>query len=179
MNMSDEKETSSTESLSAGMPAAPRVVDPRPTDLQVFFMLLPGVLGGLAAKSADIRSTNSTAFVMVRQALGQCAAMGTLRASFICLDGSFLASMPSDQVPMGVQGSVSQQQTSGNGVVVGQHPNQPGYGQANNQAGVGGMVSQYPNQPAPYAGNQQPNFGGGSRGVMVAQFPNGTTPPQL
>lgn len=165
----DEKDntSSSTETLTGGMPAAPRITDPRPTDLQVFFMLLPGVLGGLAAKSADIRSTNSTAFVMVREALGQCAVMGTLRASFVCLDGSLLASMPRDQVAMGVQAPVSQQVNHG------------GPGGGGMQNGAGGMVSQYPNQPPPYAGNQQPNFGGGSRGVMVAQFPNGTTPPQL
>ena len=172
----DEKESvgaGGAEGLVGSMPAGPRFVDPRPTDLQVFFSLLPGVLGGLAAKSADIRSTNSTAFVMVREALGQCAVMGTLRATFVCLDGSLLAAMPNNQVPQGVQAPIQQSNGSNGGVA--QYPNQPGQG----QPGVGGMVSQYPNQPPPYAQNQQPNFGGGSRGVMVAQFPNGTTPPQL
>lgn len=176
--MDDDKDNKAETPLAAGMPQIQRS-DPRPTDLQVFFMLLPSVIGGLAGKN-DIRSTNSTAFVLVREALGQCAVMGTLRASFVCLDGSMLASMPNNAVPMGVQSPVSQQQAGGNGAVVSQYPNQPGQGQpAQSQAGVGGMVSQYPNQPPPTAGNQQPNYNGGSRGVMVAQFPNGTTPPQL
>jgi len=187
----DEKSTPSgvtergvSEALGVPPSAIPRFVDPRPTDLEVFFALLPGVLGGLAAKSNDIRSTNSTAFVMVREALGQCALMGTLRVSFQCLDGSYLVKMPDNQPVPGVQQPISQQQAHGNGVTVAQHPNQPGQGQAAQQPGVGGLVSQYPTQgqPAQHGGGyggQQPNFAGGSKGVMVAQFPNGTTPPQL
>jgi hypothetical protein len=182
--MSDEKPVS--EAL--GVPPAPvavRPVDPRPTDLEVFFQLLPSVIGGLASKPGDIRSINPSAFTIVRDALGQCAVMGTLRAGFVCLDNTYLAQMPNNQPVIGVQQPISQQQAQGSGIVVAQHPNQPGQGQASQQPGAGGLVSQYPTQgqPAQYAGGaapgQQPNFGNGLRGVLVAQFPNGTTPPQL
>jgi hypothetical protein len=177
--MSDEKEkTPISESFGVTAVTAgpsPKFIDPRPTDLEIFFQLLPSVIGGLAGKN-DIRSTNSTAFVLVREALGQCTVMGTLRAGFVCLDGSLLASMPNNQAPVGVQQPVSQVQGNGGGYPVTQYPNQPGQG----QPGAGGVVSQYPTyQGGGQAGGQQPNYGGGSRGVMVAQFPNGTQPPQL
>lgn len=189
--MSDEKpaldERSIADALGVSPPpsAAARFVDPRPTDLEIFFALLPQVIGGLASKGGDLRSINSSAFIVVREALGQCAAMGTLRPTFVCIDGTSLVMMPNNQPIPGVQQPISQQQAQGNGMMVAQHPNQPGQGQAAQQPGAGGLVSQYPTQgqPAQYAGNgmggQQPNFGNGSRGVMVAQFPNGTTPPQL
>jgi len=160
--------------VAAGPGPRSAFVDPRPTDLQIFFSLLPMVIGGLAAKSNDIRSTLSTAFVMTREALGQCGVMGTIRVGFVCLDGSMLASMPNNQMALGVQAPVQQQQ-AGVGGAVQQYPTQGHPGQ---QPGGGGMVQQYPNY-APQGGQQQPNFGGGSRGVMVAQFPNGTNPPQL
>jgi hypothetical protein len=180
--MSDEKDkTPISESLGVVAGSAARMTDPRPTDLEIFFQLLPSVIGGLAGKN-DIRSTNSTAFVLVREALGQCAVMGTLRAGFVCLDGSLLASMPNNQAPIGVQQPVSQVQGSGNGYPVAQYPNTPTYGQQQ-QPGAGGVVSQYPTYQGGggpgAAPGQQPNYGGGSRGVMVAQFPNGTQPPQL
>jgi hypothetical protein len=165
--------------------SAPKFIDPRPTDLEVFFSLLPGVMGGLAAKGGDLRSINSSAFIVVREALGQCAAMGALRPTFVCIDGTPLVMMPNNMPIPGVQAPVSQQQAQGNGIMVAQHPNQPGQGQAAQQPGVGGLVSQFPTQAQPVqhgggmVGGQQPNFGNGSRGVMVAQFPNGTTPPQL
>lgn len=178
----DEKPVSEALGIPPG--TAPRFVDPRPTDLEVFFALLPQVIGGLASKNGDLRSINSSAFIVIREALGQCAAMGTLRPTFVCIDGTPLVMMPNNQPIPGVQQPVSQQQAQGNGIMVAQHPNQPGQGQAAQQPGAGGLVSQYPTQgqPAQYGGGpggQQPNFGGGSRGVMVAQFPNGTTPPQL
>jgi hypothetical protein len=181
----DEKEKPVSEVLGVPTGTAPKFVDPRPSDLEVFFALLPGVIGGLASKGGDLRSINSSAFIVVREALGQCAVMGTLRPTFVCLDGTTLASMPNNMAVPGVQAPVTQQQAQGNGVMVAQHPNQPGQGQAASQPGVGGLVSQYPTHGQPSyhgggsVGGQQPNFGGGSRGVMVAQFPNGTTPPQL
>jgi len=173
-----DEETKTSEVLGAAAGPGPRTafVDPRPTDLQIFFSLLPMVIGGLAAKQSDIRSTLSTAFVMTREALGQCAVMGTIRVGFVCLDNSMLASMPNNQMAPGVQAPISQQQQAGVGGAVTQYPNQPQPGQ---QPGGGGMVSQYPNYAQPGGQQQQPNFGGGSRGVLVAQFPNGTTPPQL
>lgn len=131
--------------------------DPRPSDLEVFFALLPGVLGSLAAKSPDSASANSMALMMVREMLGQCAAMGVLRPETRLLDGSPLARMPN-------QGS------SAVGVAqpVQQYPNQPGMGQPS-----GGGVQQYPNWGQP-AGN-----GGGNKGVLVAMYPNNNPPPQL
>jgi hypothetical protein len=150
--------------------------DPRPTDLQVFFSLLPTVLGGLASRS-DTRSANPTAFILIRECLGQCAAMGTLRATFVCNDGSTLALMPQNQVGVGVQAPI-QHQPGSQGVMVQQYPNQPGQGQPSQQAyaGGGGAVQQYPNQaPPPQHGMP---FGDGSKGVMVAMFPNQQPPPQ-
>src|SRR5271166_5872449 len=127
----DEKESSSQGMTSEVLPGV-KFVDPRPTDLQVFFSLLPTVLGGLASR-ADTRSTNPTAFLIIRECLGQCAVMGTLRATFVCNDGTPLALAAQNQVAMGVQAPV-QHQPSGHGSMVQQYPNQPGQG----QPGAGG-----------------------------------------
>jgi hypothetical protein len=169
-----------------GTPGSPsRSLDPRPTDLQVFFMILPGILGGAATKQSDITSALSTAFIFARQALGQCVMMGTVRSSFICNDRSTLAMLPNNQSAPGVQAPISQQQANGNGVMVAQYSNVPGQGQPPVQpsgVGTGGMVSQYPNREPPVQHGGAPSglgAGDGSRGVMVAQFPNGTTPPQI
>lgn len=172
-----EKETPSSMAADAISGARP-MVDPRPTDLQIFYALLPGVLGGFAGKSTDTRSANAMAFTLVREALGQCAVMGILRPVTVCNDSSPLATMPSNYNTPGVQQPIQHQ--PGQGHAVTQFPNQPGQGQAAAGPGAGGVVSQYPNyvQPQGQPG-QQPNYGGGSRGVMVAQFPNGTNPPQL
>ncbi len=166
----NEKETSTA--VSEVLPGV-KFEDPRPTDLQVFFSLLPQVLGGLASRS-DTRSANPTAFLISRECLGQCAAMGTLRATFMCNDRTPLALMPQGQVPMGVQAPV-QHQGGGHGSMVQQYPNQPGQGQPS--GGGGGMVQQYPNYAPPQ--QQGAPFGDGSKGVMVAMFPNGAPPPQL
>jgi hypothetical protein len=131
--------------------------DPRPSDIEVFYALLPGVLGSLAAKSPDSASANSMALMMVREMLGQCAAMGILRPETRLLDGSPLARMPNQGgMPVGAAPPVAQ------------YPNQPGMGQPS-----GGGVQQYPNWGQP-AGN-----GGGNKGVLVAMYPNNNPPPQL
>lgn len=151
MSMGEEKQTRS-------------IVDPRPTDLAVFFAMIPGVLASYAAKTVDTRSANASAFQCVREALGQCAAMGLLRVGTQCIDGSWLALMPQNPGAVaGVQGATQQ------------YPNQPGMG----MPGAGGVVSQHPTygtQPGPYG---QASQGGGNKGVMVAMFPNGAPPPQL
>jgi hypothetical protein len=172
----DEKETSTA--VSEVLPGV-KFVDPRPTDLQVFFSLLPTVLGGLASK-ADTRSTNPTAFLIIRECLGQCAAMGTLRPTFMCNDGTPLALMPQGQVAMGVQ--AAQHQGGGHGTMVQQYPNQPGQGQPVSQgAGGGGMVQQYPNYAPPqqHGSGHGPNPGQTSNIQPIMQFPNGAPPPQL
>jgi hypothetical protein len=171
----EKKESMAAETITGARP----MMDPRPTDLQIFYALLPGVLGGFAGKSTDTRSANAMAFTLVREALGQCAMMGILRPVTVCNDSSPLATMPQNMMVPGVQQPVQHQ--PGNGHAVTQFPNQPGQGQAASTGpGPGGMVSQYPNQAPPQQQpGQQPNYGGGSRGVMVAQFPNGTNPPQL
>lgn len=190
--MSDEKTSSGASSESSSpskmeevfhdlFPGIPKMADPRPTDLQYFLAILPHILGGAAAKNSEAHSALSSAFVFARMALGQCVALGAVRYGFVCNDRSSLAMMPQGVQVQGVQPPISQQQASGNGVMVAQHPNQPGFGQAGaSSAGPGGLVSQHPNQPPPVA-HGSPNLGGGdgSRGVMVAQFPNGTTPPPL
>ncbi|HYX20820.1 MAG TPA: hypothetical protein VFA98_08250 [Thermoanaerobaculia bacterium] len=138
-------------------PGAGNLRDPRPSDLEMFYALLPGVLGSLAAKSPDSASANSMALMMVREMLGQCAAMGILRVETRLLDGSPLAKMPNQgMAPVGTASPVAQ------------YPNQPGMGQP-----AGGGVQQYPNWGQP-AGN-----GGGNKGVLVAMYPNNNPPPQL
>jgi hypothetical protein len=144
-----------------------RYRDPRPSDIEVFYSLLPGVLGSLAAKSSDSRSANAMAFMMVREALGQCAVMGILRPETRCMDGSPLAAMPNaGQAPVGTAAPVSM------------YPNQPGMGQP-----VQGGVQQYPSwgqaQPQPGQPVQGGGNGGGSKGVLVAMYPNNNPPPQL
>jgi hypothetical protein len=174
----DEKEPKTESGITASdvLPGV-KFQDPRPTDLQVFFSLLPTVLGGLASR-ADTRSTNPTAFLIIRECLGQCAVMGTLRATFVCNDGTPLALSPQNQVGFangGIQAPV-QHQPSQHGSMVQQYPNQPGQGQPS--GGGGGMVQQYPNYAGP-APQQGAPFGDGSKGVMVAMYPNNSPPPQL
>ena len=100
--MDERNEKTETLTASDAIPGA-KFVDPRPSDLEVFYALLPGVLGSLAAKSTDSRSANAMALTMVREALGQCAALGILRVQTQCLDGQLLASLPQNVTPMGVQ----------------------------------------------------------------------------
>lgn len=172
--MDDDKKENLT--TSDAIPGA-KFRDPRPTDLEVFYLLLPGVLGGLAGKSVDPRSANAMALMIVREQLGQCVAMGILRPTVQCLDGSPLAMMPAGSVAQGIPGIAQpiSQQTSqpGQGGMVGQYPNQPGAG----QPAQGGVVQQYPNYAQPQAGGAA--AGGGTKGVLVAMFPNGAQPPQL
>jgi hypothetical protein len=139
--------------------------DPRPSDIDIFYELLPGVLGALAGKSSDANSATSMALMMVRQMLGQCAMMGILRTETRLMDGSPLAAV----TPNMGQGNV------GVAPPVSMYPNQPGMGQP-----AQGAV-QYPN----YGGGQQ---GGNGRGPMpgqtsniqpVAMFPNNSQAPQL
>lgn len=164
---------------SEAIPGA-RFQDPRPTDLEVFYSLLPGVLSGMAGKSVDTRSANAMALMLVREMLGQCVAMGIMRMTVQCNDGSPLAMMPagSQGIP-GVAPPIQQQPTQpGQGSMVAQYPNQ-GPGAA--QPGVGGVVQQYPT----YSPQQQQQ---GGRGPVpgqtaniqpIAMFPNGAQPPQL
>jgi hypothetical protein len=139
-------------------PAVEQRRDPRPSDLEVFFSLLPGVLGSLAAKSPDSASANSMALMMVREMLGQCAAMGVLRPETRLLDGSPLARMPN-------QGAMAM--PAGAAPPIAQYPNQPGMGQPS-----GGGVQQYPNYGGGGGGG-----GGGNKGVLVAMYPNNNNPP--
>jgi hypothetical protein len=82
------------------------------------------------------------------------------------------------QVVMGGQGQqIASQQQPGVGGQVASYPNRPGQGQPVSGAGQGGMVQQYPTNGGGAAPTGQQGFGDGSRGVMVAQFPNGAQPP--
>ena len=170
--MEDKKENLTA---SDAIPGA-RFQDPRPTDLEVFYSLLPGVLSGMASKSVDTRSANAMALMIVREMLGQCIAMGIMRMTVQCNDGAPLAVMPtgSQNIP-GVSQPIQQQSQPGQGSMVAQYPNQP----VGNQPGAGGVVQQYQNYAAP----QGPQ-GGAVPGKMsniqpVAMFPNGAQPPQL
>jgi hypothetical protein len=156
--------------------------DPRPTDLDVFFMLLPSVIGGYVAKSADSRSALSSTFATTREAVGQCCIMGIARVATLCNDGSHLAITPQGLNVPGVQGATPPgQDRAQNGVVVAQYPNGMGGQQiiGQQQPGPGGMVAQYPtnsngqNQGIVQGGAPigQP-AGNGFRGVMTAMFPN-------
>jgi hypothetical protein len=141
-----------------------RTRDPRPTDLDAFWALLPGVLGSIAAKSADSTSANSLALLMVRQMLGQCAMMGVLQPVTRCLDGSPLAAMtgPGQQASVGVAPPVSM------------YPNQPGMGQPAQ------ATQQYPTWGQPQQGNGRGPMPGQTANIQpVAMFPNNSPPPQL
>ena len=140
-----------------GAPPQKEYVDPRKTDLELFYELLPSIIGGYAGKSVDARSANASALIMAREMLGQMALLGVCRLTVQCLDGLPLALMPAQQHNPNVQ---QPQQAPG-----------AAYGQ-------GGLVSQQPTQATQRPQGPQ-NFGDGSRGVMVAQFPNGQSPPPL
>lgn len=122
------------ESMSEILPGI-KITDPRPTDLQVFFQILPHILGGWATKS-DIRGANSSGFIQAREALGQLAMMGVIKAGFVCNDRSRLAIMPQGTQAMASAGFESLQPMPM------QQPQQQG--QPPNAAGVGGMVQHYP-----------------------------------
>ena len=172
--MDERNEKTETLTASDAIPGA-KFVDPRPSDLDVFYALLPGVLGSLAAKSTDSRSANAMALTMVREALGQCAALGILRVQTQCLDGQLLASLPQNVTPMGVQQPI-QHQPGAQGSMVAQYQNHPGQGMPTAGTATGGVVQQYPNYAPPTQQGGMPN---GNKGVLVAMFPNGTQPPQL
>jgi hypothetical protein len=200
--MSEEQDEKKTSSSMTEILSGIKIVDPRPTDLQVFFQILPHILGGWASKSPDIRGANSSGFIQAREALGQLAMMGVLRAGFVCNDRSHLAILPQGAgAPLGqpamtsmpsVQGQPMANASpgvapQGGGGMVQQYPTQ-GYGAQGQPAppagqpmGGGGMVQQYPTynpqnvQPGGGAGGA-PMFGDGSKGVLIAQFPNSTPP---
>src|SRR5271166_2043436 len=97
---SEEKRSSpKTSSSMAEILPGIKMTDPRPTDLDIFFRIMPHILGGWAGRTTDVRSANSSAFIQAREALGQMAMMGVLRASFVCNDRSHLAVMPTGGHP--------------------------------------------------------------------------------
>jgi len=168
-----------------------KMSDPRPSDLEVFFRIMPHILGGWAGKTTDVRSANSSAFIQAREALGQMAMMGVLRASFVCNDRSHLAVMPTgghpqmQSQPMGqpIPGQpMAQGQATmpGNGGMTQQYPTN-GYGPGvqpqaqaqpqNGMVGVGGMVQMFPMQQAAPTVHGAPNFGDGSKGVLTNMYP--------
>ena len=173
--MEDKKENPESMTSSDAMPGV-RFQDTRPTDIDLFYTLLPGVLSGFAQKSVDGRSANASAIIMVREMLGQCQAMGIMRATVRCLDGSMLAILPTGMqmsgVP-GVAGAVQQQPTQpGGGGMVSQYPNQPGQGQP------AAAPTQYPNYGAAPQGGSAP-VPGQTRNIQpIMQFPNNAPPPQ-
>lgn len=171
-----------------------KMTDPRPTDLEVFFKIMPHILGGWAGKTTDVRSANSSSFIQAREALGQMAMMGVLRATFVCNDRSHLAVMPTGGHPqmqsqpmqgqplqgqpmaqgqpmMAGSGGMTQQYPTngyGPGVQAPQSPQQPGQG---GMVGVGGMVQMFPMHQAAPTVHGAPNFGDGSKGVLTNMYP--------
>ncbi len=158
--------------------------DARPTDADVFFSLLPTILGGYIMRGGDARSSLSSAFVAAREAAGHCCAMGVARVATICSDGSHLAVTPQGMNVPGVVGAISaNQDPTQRGVVVAQYATAPNGGIQTHggvQApGPGGMIAQYPTN-APGGGVVQHVGGGqigtptgnGMRGVVVAMHPN-------
>lgn len=142
----------------AGAGVAP-IVDPRPTDLTVFYDLLSGAISGFAGKSTDTVSAIAMAMSLVREAVGQCIMLGIAKPMTRCNDGTPLGTMPAGRHLAGVQQPVTQQTAPG--------------------VGTGGMVSQHPTHQGPPQGQPLQNFGDGSRGVMVAQYPNEAQPRGL
>jgi hypothetical protein len=162
--MSDKKEEGEMVE-SPEIPGA-RFRDPRPLDVDVFYALLPGVLGGLVAKNADTRSANAMALAAVREMLGQCAMMGILRPVTQLPDGSPLCIVQPGAGPA----------QAGVAPPTAMYPNQPGMGQPSQPA------AQYPTWGQPGGQQpQQPGTGTGMRGALVAMFPNQNNgqPPAL
>lgn len=152
----------------------PMPADPRKTDLEMFYELLPAIVGGYAGRTVDARSANASALIMTREMIGQCALLGICRLETQCLDGLPLALMPAQHAP---NPNISQpaQQQGAVPFAPGQYPNQPGSGMAASGTvqGQGGMVSQQPM----YANGGAAPRGDGSKGVLVAMYPNGGAMP--
>lgn len=156
--------------------------DGRPTDLDVFFAILPGIVGAQAGKQVDTRSAIATSFLMARETVGQCCYMGIARPATMCTDGSHLAISPQNVSVPGVQGAVAPNQNQAErGVMIQQYPTPVGGQQiVGAQApGAGGLVTQYPTVAA---GQQVVGQGGGlgtmngdgrgMRATVVAMVPN-------
>ena len=159
--------------------------DSRVTDIDLFFQVLPHILGGcatVAAGSIDRRPAMQNAFLLAREAVGQACTMGLCKPITICSDGSGLALMTTGaftaptapgqqpmQQPMTGMGGVGM---PGGGGMVAQYPMN---GQGAHVPSSGGMVAQYPmhmDAPPVYGGAAvgQP-MDGGFRAVMTRQFP--------
>jgi hypothetical protein len=187
---SDEQKTSkrASSSMTEILPGI-KMTDPRPTDLEIFFRIMPHILGGWAGKTTDVRSANSSAFIQAREALGQMAMMGVVRASFVCNDRSHLAVMPTGGHPQmqqqpqqqgmaqgqpmtspGSGGMTQQYPTNGYGPGV-QPPPQSSQAGQGGQVGIGGMVQMFPMHQAAPTVHGAPNFGDGSKGVLTNMYP--------
>jgi hypothetical protein len=130
--------------------------DPRKTDLELFYELLPSIAGAVTTKGLDISSNVAMSLGVVREILGQCAVLGVIRPTIMCNDKQPLA--------IAIPGAAAIGQPS---------PQQQG-----GHFGGGGLVEQYPTQQrGGGVQRQQANYGDGSRGVLVDMFPN-PTPPQ-
>lgn len=176
--MSTEQDSKSETTLveSKEIPGA-RYLDPRKTDLELFYALLPGISAGLSGKNGDTRSSNAMALVQVRELIGQCVFLGVCRPTMTALDGAPLALMPNG-APLAAGGQ-SVAQPGPQGSMVAQYPNMPGQGMA-----VAGTVQQHPNYspPAQAQGgytSRAPVPGQTSNIQPVAMFPTGAQPPQL
>jgi len=169
-----------------------KAVDPRPTDLELFFSVLPHAIGSFASKLTDPQSANAMAFLVARQAVGQCITLGLARPTTMCTDGNQLGLVSSAASPMpGVQQPI-QHNPATQGVMVAQQPNIPGQGMPVQQGAVvvggvgqGGCVGQFPTQQqqmmVPYQGGPLGvSTGNGMKAVVTAMFPNDPSmhPPQ-
>jgi hypothetical protein len=120
-----------------------------PTDVELFFRVIPGIVGGLAGKLIDGRSTNACAFGIARELVGQACSMGICRATCQLSDHTFLGTMTQPASVPGVAGPMTARQDMTNrGVMVQEFPT-PG---AQAQPQVAQQVAQQVVQP----GMQQP-----------------------
>jgi hypothetical protein len=160
--------------------APPR--DTRITDIDLFFQVLPHILGGCAAGAAgaiDTRPAMQKAFLLAREAVGQACTMGICKPVTICSDGSQLSLLPTMAFTAPTapgQQPMSNASVPGGGGMVAQYPMNGAAQGSDRQIPAGGMVAQYPmhaGQPQVYgAGGPigQP-MDGGTRAVMTRQFP--------
>jgi len=172
----DEMRKAITEVLKEELPPK----DSRVTDIDLFWQIIPHILGGCATNMIDTRPAMQKAFQFARETIGQACTMGLCKPVTVLSDGSQLAMMPSMHgVPPPQQAQPAA--TPGSGGMVMQYP-MNGHGAAMvgpPQTGIpaGGMVAQYPmnmDSPAVYAGGGAPigqTMDGGVKAVMTRQFP--------
>lgn len=150
------------------------VKDPRITDIDFFWQIIPNILGGCITNSLETRPAMQKAFLLAREAIGQACTMGICKPVTVLSDGNQLAMMPS-MAYGAAPPAQGQRPMPGSGGMVMQYP-MHGQGAPIGGQGIpaGGMVAQYPMDMAggaPFSPQGGAAPGQGNKGVMTRQFP--------